>query len=87
MAVLSVEALEMLESTLGQAVFPDRGGRRGFQLRWDEVRRDARKLSAATIRMMADQRCSQAAGPSVLNLGVGFQAGQRVTWTTLPDPL
>jgi hypothetical protein len=35
--------------------------------------------------LMADQRCSRAAGPSVLNLGVGFQAGQRVTWTTLPD--
>jgi hypothetical protein len=35
---------------------------------------------------MADQRCSRAAGPSVFNLGVDFQAGQRVTWTTLHDP-
>jgi len=36
---------------------------------------------------MADQRCSRAAGPGVLKLGVGFPAGQRVTWTTLTDPL
>jgi len=43
-------------------------------------------VARAERPVVADQRCSRAAGPSVLNLGVGFQAGQRVTWTTLPDP-